>query len=152
MINNKGQEEMVGFALIMIIVSIIIVVFIALTLTKPQTEDVQSYEVESFLQALLQQTSDCQDNFGYLSVQNLIFRCKSEEYCNDGIGTCEVLNSTLKDITGNFWDKQNGFRLVILSGDEVMLDLKEGNISSTYKGALQPLGREDMQLSFRVYS
>ena len=57
---NKGQEEMVGFALIVIIVAIILLVIIGLSLgTRGNREAVQSYEAESFLSAALQYTSNC---------------------------------------------------------------------------------------------
>ena len=153
MIKKFGQEEMVGFALIMIIVAIIILVFVALSITKPQEEGVNSYEVESFLQALLQQTTDCDDYQGYLSVQDVIFRCKSEGYCTDGRNTCDILNTTLEEITSNFWNKQEGYRLAILAGEEIMVDLKVGNISNTYKGAVQRFSAsgETLQVSFKAY-
>ncbi|MBI2057207.1 hypothetical protein HYT91_03060 [Candidatus Pacearchaeota archaeon] len=58
--NKIGQEEMVGFALIIILVSVILLVFLAFSLNKPKTEATESYEVNSFLQSSLQYTSSCQ--------------------------------------------------------------------------------------------
>jgi hypothetical protein len=152
--NNKlGQEEMVGFALIIIIVAIIILVFIALTLTRPQGEEVESYEVESFLQALLQHTTDCEDNLEHLSIEKLVFRCNTGGRCLDERDTCEVLNKDIKEIISNSWGEQ-GYELSITSEQEVILEIKQGNITSSYKGAIQSFFRsgEPMQISFRVYS
>lgn len=148
--NKIAQEEMVGFALILIIVSIIIIVFVALTLTKPQTEEVQSYEVESFLQAVLQHTSDCEDYGGMLSVQNLVFRCKTGGYCLDGRDTCEVLNETLTGIITGFWRGGSGYKLSISAENESILEIEEGNFTGTYRGANQLFS--NVQISFKAYS
>jgi len=155
LLKKQGQEEMVGFALIIIIVSIIILVFIGLTLTRPQAEEVESYEVQSFLQALLQHTTDCEDNLEHLSVQKLIFRCKSGGRCLDERDVCEVLNNTLKEKIEDFWRiGEGGYELIITSGQDIMLKISGGNITSNYKGAVQPFSRggETMEVSFKAYS
>ena len=151
-LKKQAQEEMVGFALILIIVSIIIIVFISLTLTKPQTEEVESYKVNSFLQALLQHTTDCEDNLDYLSIQKLIFRCESGGRCLDNRDTCKVLNDTLEDIISDAWrvSEEGGYVLEIISGQDIILSLSKGNKTRSYKGAVQPFST--MQISFRAYS
>ena len=73
--NKYGQEEMVGFALIMIIVAIILLIFLSFSLGKSEKETVESYEVESFIQSMSQYTTDCRDNLEYVSIQKLIFDC-----------------------------------------------------------------------------
>ena len=65
---KRAQEEMVGFALIVIIVSVILVIFLGFSLRDQGKENVESYEVESFIQSFLQYTSECRDNFNFLSV------------------------------------------------------------------------------------
>jgi len=156
MINKtkKGQEEMVGFALILIIVAVIILVFIAITLTRPQKEEVESYEVESFLQALLQHTTDCEDYLEYLSVQKLISRCDSGGRCLDERDTCVVLNETLEGLVEGAWEikDKGGYLLEIISGQNIILSLSGGNITSSYKGAIQILPGENMEVSFKAYS
>jgi hypothetical protein len=151
--SKKAQEEMVGFALIIIIVAVIIIVFISLTLTRPQTEVVESYEVNSFLQVLLQHTTDCEDNLEYLSLQKLIFRCDSGGRCLDDRDTCDVLNDTLEEIISQTWQKEQGYELIITSEQEIIYELSYGNVTNTYKGAVQPFSRggEAMQVSFKVY-
>ncbi len=156
-LKRQGQEEMVGFALILIIVAIIILAFVAITLTRPPGDEIESYEVDSFLQALLQHTTDCRDNLEYLSIQKLIFRCGSGEICLDQRDTCEVLNDTLITLVDNIWkiDEEGGYILTITSGEETMLELSKGNSTRDYKTANQPLSRaggEPMQISFKAYS
>ena len=153
--NRLGQEEMVGFALIMIIVAVIILVFIVLTLTKPQTQEIESYEVESFLQALLQHTTDCEDYLEYLSIQKLIFKCKSGGRCLDNRDTCEVLSEILESVISSVWEvkEQVGYELLIISDEDVMLNISKGNITENYRGAIQPFSRagQPMQISFKAY-
>ena len=55
---NKGQEEMVGFAIILVIVAIIFIVLLAFYLRGSQAERIKSPEANSFLQAVLQYTTD----------------------------------------------------------------------------------------------
>jgi len=57
--NKKAQEEMVGFALIIIVVAVILLVFLSIGLRKDGREDVESYEVASFIQSLLQYHTSC---------------------------------------------------------------------------------------------
>lgn len=139
---RKGQEELVGFALIMIIVAVILLVLLSLSLRKPQQEEVESYEVNSFIQAFLQYTSDCRDESEYLDVQELIFDCNDRRVCVDGRDTCEVLNSTLMEIVAESWNvgadrPVRGYELRILSNDGELLLLTEGNKTRSYKGSSQ---------------
>jgi len=69
--NRKGQEEIVGFALIIIIVAVILLVFLAFSLNKPEKEDLENYVVKGFLDATLAYTSECRDerNFEFISIR-----------------------------------------------------------------------------------
>jgi len=151
--NKKAQEEMVGFAFIIIIVAIILLVFVSLAMNKPQ-EEPESYEVESFIQALLQSTTDCEDRFEFLSVQKLVSRCNTNSPCIDGRNTCDVLNDTLSDTFSSIWQIKDrpvkGYNFLINSGNQTMFKISEGNQSNTYKGTVQLLPNE-IGISFKVY-
>lgn len=155
--NKKGQEEMVGFALIMIIVAVILLIFLSFSLRRSEKEIVESYEVESFIQAILQYTTDCRDNLEYLSIQKLIFDCYDKDICIDNRNTCDVLNSTLKEIMKESWKVEGdrpvqGYELkVIVDESEEILIIKEGNITQNSKGAFQPLGKRDTEIFFNAY-
>ena len=56
-----GQDEMVGFGLIIILVAIIFIVFISIYIRKP-TEKVNDYEANSFIQSVLQYTTNCEED------------------------------------------------------------------------------------------
>src|SRR3989344_6232856 len=93
--NKKAQEEMVGFALIIIVVSIILMIFLAFYLNRePKKETVESYEAESFTQAFLQYTTSCTDNFEFLNVQDVIYECDIRNTCANGEDPCEDRKST----------------------------------------------------------
>ena len=158
MSNKRGQEEMIGFVLIVILVAIILLVFVGFSLRTEQREDVESYEVESFIQAMLQQTSDCKDNQEYLSVDKLIFGCADSENCLDGREECLVLADNLRGIVQESWRTENrpiaGYELKILNGKENLIpEIKDGNQTNNYKSSLSEFDRggNQIQISFRVY-
>ena len=149
---------MVGFALIITIVAVILLVLLGLSLRSPQQEEVESYEVDSFIQTFLQYTSDCRDDSGYLSVQELISDCDNGKICLDGRSTCEVLNSTLRGIIKESWDVGAdtpvvGYELKILSNSGEFLLLTEGNKTRSYKGSPQNFVRRgsSFDIFFTVY-
>lgn len=156
--NKKGQEEMIGFVLIIIIVAVILVVFLSFSLKKSGKEAVESYEVNSFIQSLLQYTTDCKNDLEFLSVQKLIFDCNDEGICLDERDSCDVLNSTLKDIMNKSWhvgtDRPiKGYEIVILTKGKELLAIREGNSTNNYEGSLQDFSRkgEDYEISLKTY-
>ena len=155
---KRGQEEMVGFALIVILVAVILVVFLGFSLNK-EKESVQSYEVESFLQASLQYTTSCSDNFEYLSLQNLIFNCVGENTCSGGENSCEVLGEELKGILGQGWTVEKGsltkgYEMNITSNGKEVIFIAEGNFTGNSKGSFQNFFRagNSIDILFTVYN
>ncbi len=154
---KKGQEEIVGFALIIIIVAVILLFFLSFSLRNSRGMEIESYEVEGFIQAFLLHTSDCEDALGFLSVQKLIFSCDREETCLHEEDACDILNSTLTEISENSWNVGEntpikGYELKIFSED-MNLSISEGNITQNYKGAIQDFVKRgvDYEISFKVY-
>lgn len=157
---KRAQEEMVGFALIIIIVAIILLVFLSISLRNNDRESVESFEIDSFIQAFLQQTSECRrtDNLEFLSVQRLIFSCNQQDSCLEGANSCEILNETLTKILDESWmvgeDRPiKGRTLEITSDGELLLFLKEGVIAGNSKGGSQEFFRSgsEIQINFQVY-
>jgi len=156
--NKKAQEEMVGFALIIIVVAVILLVFLGFSLKGQQKEIVESYEVDSFIQSFLQYTSDCRDNLEYLSVQKLIFECSNQESCLDGRESCLVLDSILSDIVQESWKTGEerpikGYKLKINSNEEQILLIEEGNMTKNSKGSSQDFykGGNSVEIFFNAY-
>ena len=159
--SKKAQEEMVGFALIIVLVSVIVLIFLGLSLRDSQKETIESYEVESFIQAFLQYTTDCGDyRDSHLSVQKLISTCSQEEVCLDERDSCDVLNSTLTEIVEESWKVEGdrpikGYELEIVleDGTRIIPLISKGNSTGNSKGVLQPFAPlgEDYEVYFTAY-
>ena len=160
---TKAQEEMIGFALIIILVSVILLVFLAFSLNKPKTE-IESYEVNSFLQTSLQYTTLCQTSSGikkFNDIQDLVFECDLKNKCSNEENTCEVLNETLTDILKESWptgeDRPNkGYELIINTKEELILEIREGNLTKNCKGSSQSFSKsrpkKDFSINFKACS
>ena len=153
---KKAQEEMVGFALIIVIVAIIFLVFLAFTLNKPEKENLNSYEVKGFLDATLTCTTDCKDerNSEFLPIMKLINDCSQELSCQDRRNTCEVLEKDLKEIAEKSWDltRYKGYEIKILMSNQNVIDpIREGNITKRNKGYLEEIDGESLVFMFKAY-
>jgi hypothetical protein len=157
---KKAQEEMVGFAMIVIIVAIVLLIFLGISINKPKTQAVESYEVESFIQAMLQHTTECSMDYGfsYEPMTGLITECDSEQICYNEKSACDVLNSTLKDILEKSWKTGEdrplkGYELGIISKDRTVLNMTKGNMTNNYKGSIQDFVKKGVtfSVSFRAY-
>ncbi|MEA3329418.1 MAG: hypothetical protein U9Q06_01620 [Nanoarchaeota archaeon] len=95
---NKGQEEIMGFVLIVAIILIIGVVFLGISLRKGPVEQPLSMEIDSFLSSINYYTTDCEISGRYLSVESLVTKCYEQKSCLDGRTTCEVLAETLEKL------------------------------------------------------
>jgi hypothetical protein len=154
---KRSQEEMLGFALIVVLVAVAMIIFIGFMVTRPQKEPVESYEVESFIQSALKFTTDCEDNLERQNVRKLILSCKGGENCVDSRATCDVLNGVLKGIVEESWKiegrPEKGYEVNISVGERKLVSFKEGNKTNNYKQASQALasGGENIEVSFRAY-
>ncbi len=158
-LRKRGQEEMVGFALIIIIVAVILLVFIGFSLREPTSDTVESYKVESFIQSFLQYTTDCRDRTNdALTIRELILECNDLEECSDERDTCEVLNSDLSGIINESWKvgedwPVKGYALNISSQDKNILTISQGDhLTGNSKGASQDFvqGGEKIFILFEV--
>jgi hypothetical protein len=158
--NKRAQEEIVGFSMIIVIVAVILLIFLSFSLKGSQKDTVESYEVEGYLQSLLQKTSDCKstDNLEYYSVKKLIFNCYSNEVCLDGKNTCDELLKEIGRISNQSWSVEKdspikGYILNITVNGEELKALHYGNRTGSYKGASQELSKEGntFNLDFKAY-
>lgn len=156
---KKGQEEIVGFVVIVVMISVGLLILLGFMLRNPEEDVVESYEIESFIQSVLQYTSDCEDYTEFLSIQKLIIACEEGQMCLDGTDSCEILDDTLKNMIEGGWDvgEQSaikGYKFKILVGEEEKILLKKGNETINYKGAFQDFTKKNTnyEVSFNVYS
>jgi Ni,Fe-hydrogenase I cytochrome b subunit len=157
---KRAQEEIVGFSMIIVIVAIIIIIFLGFSIKSPQKSIVESYEVESFLQALNQKTSDCKDsnNLDYLLVKDLIFRCYTNENCFDERKVCDVLIKEIEKVSNDSWNvgvdsAVKGYVLNMSVNGEHFKTIGYGNQTRKVKGAVQELTRngKDFRIEFKAY-
>jgi hypothetical protein len=153
-----AQEEMVGFVVIVVIVAVVLLVLLWFMLRSPESEAVESYEIESFIQASLQYTSSCENELEFLSVQDLIVSCEAGETCLNEEYSCDVLNESLRGMIENSWNTENGssikgYKLSIIVDEEEKFLLEGGNETRTYKGAFQDFakGGRDYEISLNIY-
>lgn len=164
--NKSGQEEMVGFAIIIVLISVILLAFLGFSLSHSSSEKLPSYEVEGFLYSSLQYTTSCEDNFGYLSIQELIFECYNGDICLNGENSCKILNDSLKGMLEKSWpiyyndSFYKGYELNIwkegnseTEDGEVILKLNDGNATREFKWASQdlPKRRNMFHIEFKAY-
>ena len=154
---KKGQEEMVGFVLIVVVVSVILLFFLGISLQNKKT-GIESQDVEDFISSFLPYTTDCKVKTKNVSVRNLIFECADERVCINGKNSCDVLENTLRGIVDVSWNigDQNpnkGYILKILSNGLEILSFEEGNLTGVYKGSLQNFAKagNTVDITFRVY-
>ncbi len=148
---------MIGFALIVILVAVIVLIFLGFSLNRP-SQTVESYKAQSFLRASLQYTTSCQGNFGYLSVQDLIHSCDAGSRCNDGSDPCGILNETLGKIIKAGWNvgggsPVKGYSINISSNSKNVFSEVQGNLSANSEGTSQEIPRGGIKytVALKIY-
>ena len=101
-INNKAQEEIVGFVAIVLIVSIILIVFLGIFLRKDKS-GLGSVEVSQFLDAIMETTTTCSVGGYYKEYSELVKRCNEGLDCS-GENSCDILKKYTKEMIENSWN------------------------------------------------
>ncbi len=101
--NKKAQEEIVGFVLIILIVSVILLVFLGIFLRR-DTDKTGNSEVSQFLEAISGTTTECSLNGGYnyIKYSELVAACKEGKICSSG-GACDALKNVTKNLIESSW-------------------------------------------------
>ncbi len=152
--DKKAQSELVGFAIIVIIVSLIILIFVAISLQqKPET--VQSYQTESFVQSILQYTTTCQENGNYESYLDLIELCGQGGTCDNGTSACSSLKSISKSLLDSSWQTGSkypvkGYQFLINYAGNYIINETKGNLTLQSKGSNQVFNG-NLQITFKAY-
>jgi len=136
---RKGQEEMVGFVMIIVLVSVIALVFLVISIRKP-TEMRTSKEVESFLHSALLFTSSCQSSSERVyDFKDLIEACLKNERCLDEENSCDVLNNTASELIETSFSvgenaRYKAYNFKIYEENETLISLRKGNYTSSITG------------------
>jgi len=152
--NKKAQEEMVGFAIILVIVAVIILIVLGFMANNPsESKELESYEVDSFLDSVLGYTTDCKNTYGIpMDIKNLIQFCKENKECSNNLNSCNVLETTLEDIMKTSWKTGKnrpikGYTLNITAGQESIYSKTNGNITYNSKTGFQDVSSAQIKLN-----
>jgi len=103
---KKGQEEIVGFILIVVIIAIAFVVFLGIKLRNPEPAQRESEILYQFIESSMEQTTDCaiRENSKNLALNELIRECHSfNNTCFNGEGSCAEAEKTIRNILKSAW-------------------------------------------------
>jgi len=103
---KRGQEEIVGFVLIVVLVVVIFVIFLGIRLRSPEPAQKESEIVYQFLESAMEQTTNCvlSQNSRNVVMDDLIKECySSDNLCSSGETACEAVEDTMKRILNNTW-------------------------------------------------
>lgn len=139
--NRRGQEEMVGFVLIVMVVAIIFLVIIGINARKPASSSIPktSNEISNFLASMMKITSSCAVGYmpNYLSLGSLLQKCHEDmesgtkTLCESGESVCKNANQTLTDAISESWavGPKNSFKGWIFNSEIIGRDTKNKGIS-----------------------
>lgn len=143
-INNKAQEEMVGFVLIVVLVAVIFLIFMGIAFRQAvNTPEKQSKDVSEFLDSVMQYTTECSLNYAPSDIGDLMIK-----YAEDNTTKCvntedsagSILENDLKGIFSASWNigSQSNYKGYIfssylnLSQETELISISEGNCSGNY--------------------
>ncbi|MEK6855138.1 MAG: hypothetical protein AABX73_02865 [Nanoarchaeota archaeon] len=142
---KKAQEEIVGFVLIILVVSIALFILISLFLRQSNSSDkVESADASQFLDTLIEYTTECTTNgYSYLELDELIEKCRTNTLCFNNENSCGVLKRTLDDIMEKSWQvgkesKITGYKLIVNYGSSEIISFN-GPLGPTIRGAEKSL-------------
>jgi hypothetical protein len=104
---KRGQEEIVGFVLIIVIVAVIFLVILGVLIRRgPDNTRSESSDVYQFLESSMEYTTICAFSSApdYSVLGELFEECYIGNNCLNGINACQVLNETLVEILDSSWD------------------------------------------------
>jgi len=100
---NRGQQEIVGFVLIVILVVIGLMVFLIISL-RDTPENTNSFEVKNILDAMMKHTTECAIVYepNYDDFEDLFKSCYQEKQCSNlERSACDYLNESLRLVLGD---------------------------------------------------
>ena len=100
-INKRGQNEIVGFVAIVLVVAVAGLILFSLMIGKGNVQE-DSAEISDFISASMYKTTDCAISFvpQYKNIEELIKECYKNPSgkCLDERKICDVLNLEFKNI------------------------------------------------------
>jgi hypothetical protein len=126
--------------------------FVVYSQGNSQPESVESHEVNSFLDSMLEYTTDCEDRYGVpIDLKSLIKECKQNKECSNELDSCQVLEKTLKEIVNVSWKTGEnrpvkGYSMNITSEQGVIFEKTQGNATYNSKSGFQDISSARIKL------
>lgn len=151
---KKGQEEIAGFVLIIILVSIIALIFLGISIRKPAKLE-GGRELENFLHSSMLFSISC-DNLKEANLKELVLSCYRNEKCNEEYA-CDVLNKTEVELIENSFKtgeeaKYKGYKFRIYQENETLIQILRENPYSGIIGTeiLVPAGELSLHIRLEL--
>lgn len=148
---KKGQEEIVGFVVIVVLVAVALVILLGFSLRNDKTTEVQSMEVNQFLESASEYTTECALRYvpAYASIGDLYDACLESTNCVNGKTACSTLNESLNSLLNAAWASKGGVKGYNLEAKyhlnvtddlgETITRISYGNCSGIIKGGQKAL-------------
>src|SRR3989344_8180350 len=136
--NKKAQEEMVGFALIIVLVAVIALVLLGIMIRSPRSQEARpSSELDSFTKSVASYTTDCEiSGRGFRTVSELTSDWADKGgSCANEVAFCDVLSSTLKGILNTTYNVANSSNIKYYKAQIV----KSGSSGNLTQDIIQPI-------------
>ncbi len=163
--SKKGQEEVVGFVVIVVLVAVVFVILLGFSSHKPIIQEKTSKDLRNYLESVRVVTTDCkltQDQSE--EFKSLISSCYQGQTCTSGKKACEVLNLTALNLLNSafpvgidYQAKGTKFNIVYSQAEEKqeqeIISLSKGNCSSlSYRSAddFFPLGTGQITVKIKL--
>jgi len=164
--SKRSQSEIVGFAVIIVIVSVIGLIFLGFSIGRGDETKKTSAEISDFLQASMYHTTNCTTSYipDYKSIQDLIKSCYRNENCiNLDKMACNALKEDYSKIVKESFQvsetaKNKAYKLNVyyedleIEGKEYIMNFTEGkfNNCSREAGASQEIFMDNGNLNVEL--
>ncbi len=139
---KKGQQEIVGFVLIVVLVMVVLMVFLVISV-RDTGEDSSDVGVSNMLDIVMRMTTECAivTEPDYDDFEELFKSCFKGKNCNNlDVSACEYLDETFEDVLDSMVSGDssvNGWNAEFFEKDGVGISKWSGGNCSRVKGGTQ---------------
>ena len=157
--NKEGQQEIVGFVLIVVLVVVGLMVFLVISLRDDSSIEDDNVAVGNVLDVVMRHTTGCAIVYepDYDNFEDLFKSCYEGDRCkNLGKSACDYLNESLSDVLGDLMAGDadvDSYELdFFVSGGEGLLRISDGNCSGSVSAAQRKIvsGSDSLVIRMKV--
>ena len=150
--NKYGQQEIVGFVLIVVLVMVALMVFLIIAV-KDSVESNDNAEVSNILSVVMKTTTECAIVYepDYDTFEDLFKSCNDDRRCSNlDVLACDYLNDSLQDVVSSMLSSDgmvDGWEIDFSEREGAgILRWSEGNCSGEYSGAQRSIDYGSIRL------